>query len=89
MENFVSALIPIVVPMIVSKLKPLLEGSPKRYLPFIAMGLGMIAQSTNSLIVGNTDLMTLLEGAGLGLSGVGLRETLKTRKLRASFIEKG
>lgn len=73
MAPIITALIPVLVPMLVSQLKKI--DFPKWLLPVMGMVLGAATEVTTQ-IAGGTAIMstTPVDGGLLGLAGVGVRE---------------
>lgn len=76
--EYLLGLIPLIIPPIVEGIK---NGVEKRWIPFIAVALGMVLTIAGKYVGGAEFhiVETLVQGIVLGLSGVGVREAVKKR----------
>lgn len=73
-NNWITALIPLVVPIIVAGIKLALPRLPKAWLPIAAVALGAGLDLVSHWTTGSTSSPLL--GAIMGAAGVGIREIL-------------
>lgn len=76
--EYLLGLIPLIIPPIVEAIK---NGVEKRWIPFVAVALGMVLTIAGKYVGGSEFhlIETLIQGVVLGLSGVGIREAVKRR----------
>ena len=77
MTPIITALIPILVPMLVSQIKKM--NIPTWILPIVSLILGASTEVTNQLVLGGIGSITIdspIAGGMLGLAGVGVREMI-------------